>query len=229
MVTKRFILLFFILFLSFLLIFPGVAMAQDEAGSESNIIKNAFTIVVETPEQTEAGQTLTLTAHVSDNEYNEPVAGAKVIFFVTADFFIKDLLEIGEAVTDKSGTAMIDYIPNQPGVIQIVASYKAGSNYEPAVGEAMVNVTGTSKPLYQTMVGIPFPNSFLIWMISVVIILSAVWGTFMFVLYQVRGISRGMGVKGPSLVLIAGVAIIFIILVLVFVTPEPQYNFGFPP
>ena len=226
MFYRRSLLLFLVLILVFLLIFPGAVLAENTSTQDTA----SYTLVIETPEQIEAGQTLTLVAQVRENLYDDLVANARVVFFVKSDFFITGLVEIGEAVTDEHGLAKIDYIPNQPGVLQIVASYKAGSNFEPFEAEGTVNITGNSKSLYQTEVGIQYPNSFLLWMISIVIILFAIWGTFSFVLYQVQNISsRGTGAKGVSFILIVGIAVIFTVLVLVLVTPEAQYNFGFLP
>ena len=226
MFYRRSLLLFLVLILVFLLIFPGAVLAENTSPQDTA----SYTLVIETPEQIEAGQTLTLVAQVRENLYDDLVANARVVFFVKSDFFITGLVEIGEAVTDEHGLAKIDYIPNQPGVLQIVASYKAGSNFEPFEAEGTVNITGNSKSLYQTEVGIQYPNSFLLWMISIVIILFAIWGTFSFVLYQVQNISsRGTGAKGVSFILIVGIAVIFTVLVLVLVTPEAQYNFGFLP
>jgi hypothetical protein len=228
MIHRRFTLLFLALILVFLLIFPGVVLAENTE-SGSNIIKNTFTLVIEAPEQTEAGKTLTLAATVRENTYDEPVAGAKVEFFVRSDLFIKGLVDIGEATTDENGTAKIDYIPNQPGALQIVASYKADISSEPIEANRMVNITGFTKSLYQTVIGIQYPNSFLIWLIALAVILTAVWGIFFFVVYQVQYISRGTGAKGAPFIIIIGVVVLFTVMLLVIVTPEAQYNFGLLP
>jgi hypothetical protein len=226
MFYRRSALLLLVLILVFLLIFPGVIIAENASPQYTP----SYTLVIKAPEQIEAGQTLTLVAEVRENLYGDLVANARVIFFVESDFFITDLVEIGDAITDEHGLAKLDFIPNQPGVLRIVASYTAGSNFEPVEAEGMVNITGSSKSLYQTEIGIKYPNSFLIWLISIVAILFAIWSTFLFVLYQVRNISfRGTGAKGASFVLMVGVAVLFTVVVLVLVTPEAQYNFGYLP
>jgi hypothetical protein len=228
MFHKRFALLLLVLVLVFLLIFPGMAMAQDNSTQETNLSAAKNTLTIEVPGQVETGQTLTLTALLKDNEYDEPVANAQVVFFVESDFFIKNLMEIGTAVTDTHGLAKIDYIPNQPGIVKVVASYKAGSNFKPVQAESTVNITGSTKEVYKTLVGIQFPNSFLLWIIAVVILLSAIWCTFLYVLYQVRRISGGTGSKAALIFMIV-VAVLFTVMVMVIVTPEAQYNFGFLP
>ncbi|MHB1377315.1 MAG: hypothetical protein ACYCXB_07830 [Candidatus Humimicrobiaceae bacterium] len=228
MIYRRSVLLFLVLILAFLLILPGSVFAESTSTSSKDTA--SYTLVIEAPKQIEAGKTLTLVVQVRENLYDDLVANARVDFFVRSDFFINDLVKIGEAVTDEKGLAKIDYIPNQPGALHIVATYKADSNLEPAEAEGTVNITGSIKPLYSTKVGIQYPHSFIIWMISIVIMLFAIWGTFLFVLYQVQNISsRGTGAKGAAFILIVGAAVIFTVLVLVLVTPEAQYNFGYLP
>jgi len=226
MINRRSALLFLVLVIVFLFIFPGAVFAEYA----SDKYTPSYTLVIKAPEQIEAGQTLTLTAEVRENLYNDVVANARVYFFVKSDFFISGLVEIGDALTDENGIAKIDYIPNQPGALQIIANYKSVSSLEAAEAEGTVNITGSAKPLYSTEIGIRYPNSFIIWVISIVAILCAIWSTFLFVLYQVQNIaSRGTGAKGVPFLLIIGVAVLFTVVVLVLVTPEAQYNFGLLP
>jgi hypothetical protein len=111
-----------------------------------------------------------------------------------------------------------------------VATYSPGSSTVPVEVERTVNITGSTKSSYQTDIGIKYPNSFIIWLISVVAILFCIWSTFLYVLYQVRNISfRGTGARGASFILLIGVAVLFTVVVMVLVTPEPQYNFGYLP
>lgn len=197
--------------------------AESEPG-----IKSTVTLALNAPDQAETGQSLTLTAIVK-NDLDEPFAGAQVNFFVETDFFVKGLIEIGEGITDEQGLAKIEYTPDQAGVLRVVARYTAGSGLEPVETEKEVNITGSGRSFYQSRIGIQFPHSLLIWMISIVITLFAVWGTFLYVLYQVQYISRGTVTRGIPLILMIVVATLFIILVLVLTTPESQYNFGLLP
>jgi len=202
-----------------LVVFPG-------AGKE---IMTTATLVLDTPDQAETGQPLTLTAQMKD-EFNEPVTGFLIKFFVESDFFINGLMEIGEEVTDEQGFATIDYIPDQAGVLRIVARNVLGNGFGSVEGaEREIDVTGNIKSFYQTLTGIQFPNGLLIWMVSLVAILLTAWSIFFFVLYQVRGISRGTGTKGISLILMIIVAVIFTGLVLILITQEPQNNYNLFP
>ncbi len=223
---RRYLLLFIILILASLLVLPGTALAEDSALHVSN-----NTITIEAPEQAVTGQTLTLVARVIENEYDEPVIGARVNFFIKTDFFIDGLVEIGESVTDEKGLAKIDYIPNQPGEFQIVASHKEGSGFKPVAAEGSVIISGPTQSFYQTIIGIQFPNSFIVWMIVISIIIIAAWSTFLFVIYKVivAHISRGTRSRGAAIALMVFVTILFIVILLVLLTPEAQYNFGLMP
>ncbi|MCK5330274.1 MAG: hypothetical protein KAK01_02615 [Candidatus Marinimicrobia bacterium] len=203
-----------------------MVLAEDNEPQVSN-----STIFIKTKEQINTGETLTLVAQVTDNEYDEPVLGGRVNFFVKTDFFIDSLVEIGVGVTDEKGLAMIDYIPNQPGELEIVASYKASSNLQPVVAESMVIVSGKTKSIYQTIIGIQFPNSIIVWMIVMAIITIAIWGIFLYVIYNVLvvHISRGNGAKSISIIFMVSATILLIVFLLVLFTPEAQYNFGLLP
>ena len=198
-----------------LIVFPGTGL-----GIESKV-----TLTLDAPDQTKTGQPMTMAALIK-NELGKPVAGFFIKFFVESNFFVNNLMDIGEVVTDEQGSAKIDYTPNQPGVLRVVARYEVGSGLEPVETERTINVIGNSNSFYQTRVGVQFPHSLLFWMVAIVIVLAGVWSTFLYVLYQVNHISRVEGTKGLPLIFMVVVAVLFIILVLVLTTPEAQYNFG---
>ena len=226
MFYRRSVLLFLALVLVFLVISPGLINAENTAPK----YLPSYTLAIKVPEQAEAGQTLSLVAQVTENLYGDLVANARVNFFVESDFFLTDLVEIGDVFTDDHGLAKLDYIPNQPGALRIVARYNVGGNFEPVEAKGTVNITGGGTSNYKTVIGIKYPNSFIIWLISVVAILFAIWSTFLFILYQVRIISlRGTGAKGAYFITMVGVAVLFTIVIMILVTPEAQYNFGYLP
>ncbi len=188
-----------------------------------------FTMDLSIPEQTETGQPFTLVALIKD-ELSKPVAGSRVKFFIKTDFFVKDaLMEIGEEVTDERGLAKMDYVPDDEGVLHIIARYDVGVGRDPVEAEREIAIIGNREDFYQSLVGIQFPNSFYIWMIALIVLLIGAWGTFMFVLYKIKKISVGTGVKGISLIVMIIVAALFIMLVFVIVSQEPQIHFSLLP
>ncbi len=80
------------------------------------------TLLLTAPKQSQSGQLLTLTA-VLQNGQGKPVGSTTVKFFIKVDFFASGLMEIGEAVTDEQGIAVLEYAPRQTGDIQVVARY----------------------------------------------------------------------------------------------------------
>lgn len=189
---------------------------------------SAVTLVMNAPDQSETGQALTLTAIIKD-ELNKAVSGSLIKFFVESNFFVNGLMDIGEAITDEQGQAKIDYIPNQSGALRAVARYEAGSGFEPVEAEKTIDIKDNGKFLYQSQVGIQFPNGLLFWVVAVVIVLAGVWSTFLYVLFQLNNISRVAGIKGLPIILMVVVAALFIMLVIILTTPEAQFNFGLFP
>lgn len=189
---------------------------------------SAVTLVMNAPDQSETGQALTLTAIIKD-ESGKPVSGSLIKFFVESNFFVNGLMDIGEAVTDEQGQAKMDYTPNQSGALRTVARYEAGSGFEPVEAEKTIDIKDDGKFIYQSLVGIQFPNGLLFWMLAVVIVLAGVWSTFLYVLFQVNNISRVAGIKGLPIILMVVVAALFIMLVIILTTPEAQFNFGLFP
>ena len=198
------------------------------AAAGSQPVKTAATLTMNTPDQAETGQPLILAALVKD-DLDKPVSDIQVKFFIESDFFVKGMMEIGETVTNEQGLAKIDYIPSQAGVIQVVARYESGSGSEPVETKREVNITGSNKSFYNTLIGIQFPNSFLIWMIALAVIVIGIWGTFLYVLSQVLVISDGTRTKRFVITLMLIVAVVSIILVQILLTPELQYHFALLP
>jgi len=204
----------------------GKLVVSPAAGSQP--VMTTVTLTMDTPDQAETGQPLTLVALVKD-DLDKPVADAQVKFFIESDFFVKSMMEIGETATNEQGLAKIDYIPNQAGVIRVVARYEAGSGSEPVETKREVNITGSTKSFYHTSIGIQFPNSFLIWMIALAVIVIGIWGTFLYVLSQVLYISMGTRTKRVVITLMIIVAAVCILLVQILLTPELQYHFALLP
>ncbi|MHB1345959.1 MAG: hypothetical protein ACYCXK_00565 [Candidatus Humimicrobiaceae bacterium] len=198
------------------------------AAAGSQPLKTAATLIMDAPDQAETGQLLTLAALVKD-DLDKPVSDIQVKFFIESDFFVKGMMEIGETVTNEQGLAKIDYIPSQAGVIKVVARYESGSGSEPVETKREVNITGSSQSFYNTLIGIQFPNSFLIWMIALAVIVIGIWGTFLYVLSQVLVISNGTRTKRLVITLMITVAVVCIILVQILLTPELQYHFALLP
>ena len=102
------------------------------------------------PEQAQSGQPLTLSAVLQDSQ-GKPISSATVKFFIRTDFFTSGLMEIGDALTNDEGVAVLEYIPRQTGDIQVVVRYEA---IETAT---TVSIAENDNPFYQTEIGIRLP------------------------------------------------------------------------
>ncbi len=108
--------------------------------------------------QAQPGRVLTLTAVLQDSQ-GKPINNDVVKFFIKVDFFTSGLMEIGEAVTNDQGVAVLEYTPRLTGDIQIVAHHgklyaPSGEGYETAV---TLTITETDDPFYQPEAGIQLP------------------------------------------------------------------------
>jgi len=126
----------------------AVASSTPSAPTEVAGVKGLLRLTA--PEQAEAGQPVTLTATFED-ELGNPVAKVPVKFFVNVELFISGLAEIGKAVTDARGVAVLEYTPHQDGQLAVVAQY--GTNE----ARATVNVNQGVETSYQAEAGLQFP------------------------------------------------------------------------
>lgn len=104
-----------------------------------------------TPEQAQAGQRLTLSAVLRDMQ-SKPISDATVKFFIRLDFFVTGAMEVGEAITNDQGVAILEYTPRETGAIEVIARYN--------ITEATVALTvaETNQDFYHTEVGIRLPT-----------------------------------------------------------------------
>ncbi len=126
--------------------------AKPLVGEEGRILLSAA------PQQPQSGQPLTLTAVLQDSE-GQPMESASVKFFIKVDFFASSLMEIGEAVTDDQGVAVLEYTSRLTGDIQVVAHHGRlytphGEDHEAAI---TLTLADTEEPFYQTEAGISLP------------------------------------------------------------------------
>lgn len=103
---------------------------------------------------------------------SEPVAEVPVTFYVHATFGkVSGYMEIGRAVTNADGVAIVSYVPREAGPHDIRVDYTpaGGSTQQTTVS---VDVAGASQQLYVQHAGIQVPgiNSWLI-----IVVFSAVW------------------------------------------------------
>jgi len=115
---------------------------------------DAGSLTLTVPDRSSSGDYLNAAASLKDDS-GAPVAGATVKLFVAVNFFVDGLMEVTEAVTDESGSALLSYSPRSGGEITLVARYQLpdGGYLEARMTTA---ITGIS-PAYQAEAGLQLP------------------------------------------------------------------------
>ena len=85
------------------------------------------------------------------DEQDQAVPRARVRLFTEVDFFATGVIELGQVVTDETGTVLFEFTPRQVGALEITASYGDAEN------KASINLLPEVVPLYKTHAGIKFP------------------------------------------------------------------------
>ncbi len=199
------------------------------------------------PEQAQSGQPLTLTAVLQDSQ-GKPVGNATVRFFINVDFFTTGLMEIGEAVTNDLGMAVLEYTPRLTGDIQILARHEATETATP------LTLSEPDEPFYHhTEAGLHFPipgvevfigpgtplelgeegeapisvfrppSGVLSWLSPLLLAVIAIWATYFYVVNQVFRIPVVTEIRDTNtrLVPLVGMTVVLalgIILVLMLIT-----------
>ncbi len=108
-------------------------------------------LLLTVPEQTQAGQPLTLSATLRDSQ-GKPIGNATVKFFIRVDFFMSGLIEIGDALTNDKGVATLEYSPRQTGEMEVMARHEAIET------TATFKLRDGDEHFYHTRVGIQVPT-----------------------------------------------------------------------
>ncbi len=204
-------------------------------------------LLLTAPEQAQSGQPMTISAALRDKD-GKLIGNTPVKFFIRVNFFASDLIEIGEAMTNAQGTAVLEYTPRQTGDIQIVA------RYESIETTTTVNLVESAEPFYQAEAGLPpavsLPEVFVgpksalepgegatapttglripgglpfILLLAYVFTVILVWGLYLRVMYQLLRIPIGGEIKDTNTRLIPWIGIAVMVafvtvLVLILIT-----------
>ncbi len=191
----------------------GAAAPPEPTPTETPTGKGNATLLLTAPEQAQSGEPLTLTAVVKDSQ-GKPIRNAAVRFFIEVDFFASGLMEIGEAVANDQGVAVLEYTPRLEGDIEILARYD-GDGFNPAESTVTLTLAGSDEPFYEVEVGMQLPTlgdevfigpqsalapgemgkaptsafrlpgGILSWLLLFVVVVMIVWLTYFLVMYQV--------------------------------------------
>ncbi len=146
-----------------------------------------FVVEIVGPAQLSVGQATDVRAVVRSADDGLPVAGAPVTFYMRTSFDgINGQFELGKAVTDRDGVAVLRYQPRSAGEHEIRVEYSTPGEDEPEVATWSHTATGTSQ-LYQSTAGVRVPGFD---DRVVIVVVAAVWLILFSVALRVIAIAR---------------------------------------
>lgn len=142
------------------------------------------------PAQVEVGVPAELQIALRTAEDGLPVANAPVTVYSHATFGgVTSEVELGTAVTDERGVAVLDYTPRAAGSHELRIEHAAPGGIEHEATTTTISVTGASQ-LYASASGIQVPG-LNVWLIIAVV--AAVWFLLFSVGVRVFAIARAEG------------------------------------
>lgn len=148
------------------------------------------------PNALQVGQPAELQLALRSAEDGLPIANAPVTVYAHASFAgVSGDIVLGQAMTDESGVALVNFEPRAAGEHELRIEYLAPGDGEPEVAATTVSVNGAAQ-LYQSASGIQVPG-LNVWLIIGVV--AAVWFTLMSVALRVIAIARASAGGEPAL------------------------------
>lgn len=164
---------------------PGQAVSLAASVPEEPVAsKEELDIRLVLPDGVTRGDKIQLQAEVRVN--GSPAAGKEVVFYQETDFFGPGRVELGRAVTDSRGIAVINYWSRAlEGDVKLLAAV-AGGETGTVEAEGILSQT-VAGPLVQPFEGlfIPFVGP---WLLAIVV--GIVWASYLYAGYQVLVIAR---------------------------------------
>lgn len=176
------------------------AVAADETDAtdeEEEIGPDAGKVSIKVERLTEFGEDLVMATTTVDGQ---PLAGARVAFFVRRHF---GLMELGEDTALPDGSAAVDYPVGLPagerGGLEIEAKVVRPTQYAGARGTAVVKAD-TERAAWAAVSprALWSARAPLAMVYTIGLVLAIVWGTYGFVVLQIVGIRRETGTPDAS-------------------------------
>jgi len=146
---------------------------------------------------TENGGTM-LSARLSAED-GRPLGGARVTFYELSTVFGERLMELGEAMTDTTGTAALVLEPAWPGEHSIIARYGGGEGLEPAQATLLLQTDAPPNMHENAEFGLEQPRKWAPFGFGLLVL--AVWGVLGLVMVRVvLGIAADAPAPAPSAV-----------------------------
>ena len=152
-----------------------VAASFALAGTSSASHVEARIVV---PSQIQVGQPAAVQVTLSSVDQGVSVSHVPVVFYINASFGgVTGEVELGRAVTDENGVAIVTYEPRSASVHEIRIEYVLPGESEPETITTSVFVTDAGTQLYRSTAGVDIPG-LNVWLL--IALLSAVWAILLF-------------------------------------------------
>ncbi len=120
----------------------GVAVTSTALADEA-VIEVVARLTFEQPTTNE--DTVSLQVRLTTDD-GQPLARARVEFFVKPDFFGERPVALQTAVTNADGLASLNYVPTWEGVHRVTAIFAGDSDYQPGEATTVMTVSGLASP-----------------------------------------------------------------------------------
>jgi hypothetical protein len=147
--------------------------------------------VITVPDEVTVGQPTEVRAALRSVDGGLPLEGISVAFYTDASFGgVTGEVEIGQAVTDENGVAVLTYEPRVASQQEIRIEYLPPGESEPAMATTAISVIDGGTQLYRSSAGVDIPG-LNVWLIIAVV--STVWLILLSVALRVVAIARAGG------------------------------------
>jgi len=145
-------------------------------------------VEISAPNEATVGNAVMVQASLRSADEGLPLANAPVAFYTEGSFAgVSGEVELGTAVTDENGVAILRYEPRSAGEHQIRVEYLTPGEAEPETAVAgVISAAGTSQ-LHRSTSGIQVPG-LNVWLI--IALVTAVWSILFSVGIRVVAIAR---------------------------------------
>jgi hypothetical protein len=163
----------------------GVAIFALSGAAEASHVTVKVTT---TPEQATVGRPAAVQISLRSAHGGLPVANTPVIFYEQESFGrVTGDVELGRAVTNQDGVAVLGYQPRSPGDHQIRVEYVTPGESQPEVASSSISVAAGASQLYRSTAGIHVPGLGA-WL--VIALVTLVWAILFSVALRVLAIAR---------------------------------------
>jgi len=177
-------------------LFLSVALGGAVLGLGRTADASHAKLEVKPPSQLTVGDSVDIQAVLRSADDGLPIAAATVTFYMKASFGgIDGEVELGRAVTDENGAAILLYQPRSEGEHQIRVEYLTPGASEPEEVTWSHSVAGATGQLYRSTAGVQIPG-LNVWLL--IALVSGVWAILLSVALRVVAIARDGTAAGAA-------------------------------